>query len=140
MLVEHDGNDYEALSLAMLRLMLGNAAIRPGFPDKSSGMEWLEIVSAKGQLRIPVDQNAAALIPYRGAERSFPYVSAVDVLRGTVPPAVLAGRVVIVGTTAPGLMDLRATPVGASYPGVEIHANLLAGMLDGCLLYTSRCV
>ena len=133
LLVEHDGNYYEALSLAMLRLMLGNAAIRPGFPDKSSGMEWLDIVSAKGQLRIPVDQNAAALIPYRGAERSFPYVSAVDVLRGTVPPAVLAGRVVIVGTTAPGLMDLRATPVGASYPGVEIHANLLAGMLDGAL-------
>lgn len=133
LLVEHEGNYYEALSLAMLRLMLGNAVIRPGFPDERSGMEWLDIVSDKGKLRIPVDQNAAALIPYRGGERSFPYVSAVDVLRGAVPPQTLAGRVVLVGTSAPGLMDLRATPVGATYPGVEIHANLLAGMLDGVL-------
>jgi adenylate cyclase len=39
----------------------------------------------------------------------------------------------VVGTTAPGLMDLRATPVGAAYPGVEIHANLIAGMLDGAI-------
>jgi adenylate cyclase len=36
-----------------------------------------------------------------------------------------------VGTTAPGLFDLRATPVHAAFPGVEIHANLVAGMLDG---------
>jgi adenylate cyclase len=36
-----------------------------------------------------------------------------------------------VGTTAPGLFDLRATPVASVYPGVEIHANLIAGMLDG---------
>src|SRR5690606_16612858 len=32
--------------------------------------------------------------------------------------------------TAPGLFDLRSTPVAAVYPGVEIHANLIAGMLD----------
>ena len=36
-----------------------------------------------------------------------------------------------VGATAPGLLDLRSTPVDAVYPGVEIHANLIAGMLDG---------
>lgn len=30
-------------------------------------------------------------------------------------------------------MDLRATPVGQSYAGVEIHANLVAGIMDGAL-------
>ena len=35
------------------------------------------------------------------------------------------------GFTTPGLMDLRATPVGEAYPGVEVHANLVSGMLDG---------
>jgi adenylate cyclase len=38
--------------------------------------------------------------------------------------------VALVGTTAPGLLDLRATPVNSVYPGVEIHANLVAGMID----------
>ena len=37
---------------------------------------------------------------------------------------------VLVGTTAAGLLDLRATPVQGAYPGVEIHANLIAGILD----------
>jgi adenylate cyclase len=58
-------------------------------------------------------------------------VSAVDVLQGQVAPHALQGRIVLVGTTAPGLLDLRNTPVGQAYPGVEVHANLIAGMLDG---------
>jgi len=37
---------------------------------------------------------------------------------------------VLIGTTAPGLSDLRSTSVGGLYPGVEVHANLLAGLLD----------
>jgi adenylate cyclase len=36
-----------------------------------------------------------------------------------------------VGTTAPGLLDLRVTPVGEAYAGVETHANLISGFLDG---------
>lgn len=131
LLVEHEGNYYESLSLAILRLKLGNAAIRPGFPSEQSAMEWIDVNTADTSLRIPVDEQVAALIPYRGPERSFPYLSAVDVLRGKVDHKMLQGRIAIVGTSAPGLMDLRATPVGATYPGVEIHANLVAGMLDG---------
>jgi adenylate cyclase len=50
-----------------------------------------------------------------------------------VPVERLKGRVVLVGASAPGLVDLRATPVGTAYPGVEIHANLIAGMLDGAI-------
>ena len=52
-------------------------------------------------------------------------------LRGSLPEGALAGRIVLLGFTAPGLMDLRATPVSAVYPGVEVHANLISGMLDG---------
>ncbi|HZX31937.1 MAG TPA: adenylate/guanylate cyclase domain-containing protein [Rhodocyclaceae bacterium] len=131
LVVEHGGAYYEALSLAMVRTILGNAELRPGFPENDSGMEWLEVATPRGSLKIPVDEYGAALIPYRGPERSFPYVSAVDVLKGRVPAEKLLGRIVLVGTTAPGLMDLRSTPVGATYPGVEIHANLIAGILDG---------
>ncbi|MCF8198574.1 MAG: adenylate/guanylate cyclase domain-containing protein, partial [Sulfuritalea sp.] len=138
LLVEHQGQYYEALSLAMVRNLLGNPPIIPGYPEGSSGgyagMEWLDLMGAGGGvMRIPVDENAATLIPYRGYERSFRYISITDVLNERIPKEELVGRVVVVGTTAPGLMDLRATPVGAAYPGVEIHANLIAGMLDGVI-------
>lgn len=131
MIVEHDGAYFESLSLAVVRTLLGHAKLQPGYPDKEGGMEWLEVLAADRAIKIPVDDSVAALIPYRGHERSFPYISAVDVLKGRVDPALLAGRIVLVGTTAPGLMDLRSTPVGATYPGVEVHANLIAGILDG---------
>lgn len=131
LLVEYGGAYYEALSLAMVRTLLGGADLWPGYPEADAGLEWLELKTARGALRVPVDEVAAALVPFRGGEGSFPYVSAVDVLKGRLDPARLRGRIVLVGTTAPGLLDLRATPVGAAYPGVEMHANLIAGMLDG---------
>jgi len=138
LLVEHEGKYYESLSLAMVRNLLGNPTIVPGYPENAPGsyaaMEWLELKGAGGAaMRIPVDENAATLIPYRGYQSSFRYISITDVLNDRVPKEQLATRVAIVGTTAPGLMDLRATPVGAAYPGVEIHANLIAGMLDGAV-------
>jgi adenylate cyclase len=122
----------------MVRNLLGNPAITPGYPGNSpasyAAMEWLDLkATGGGVMRIPVDENAATLIPYRGYQGSFPYFSITDVLNDRIPQEKLAGRVVVVGTTAPGLMDLRATPVGAAYPGVEIHANLIAGMLDGSI-------
>jgi adenylate cyclase len=138
LLVEYKGQYYESLALAMVRNLLGNPPITPGYPGNSpasyAAMEWLDLKTVGGGvMSIPVDENAATLIPYRGYQGSFPYISITDVLNDRIPKEKLAGRVIVVGTTAPGLMDLRATPVGAAYPGVEIHANLIAGMLDGAI-------
>ncbi|HJS36991.1 MAG TPA: adenylate/guanylate cyclase domain-containing protein [Burkholderiales bacterium] len=132
LIAELDGAYYEALSLAMVRTILGFPKVEPGYaPDRFlqrgySGLEWLQV----GELAIPVDETASALIPYRGHQRSFAYVSLADVLAERMPADRLKGRIALVGTTAPGLKDLRSTPVDSVYPGVEVHANLIAGMLD----------
>jgi len=140
LLVEVGGAYYESLSLAMVRQLLGSPPVRPGYPDGAPApgqgyttLEWLDLETPRGLLRIPVDENVAALVPFRGGQGSYPYVSAADVIKGRVSAEMLKDRIVLVGTTAPGLLDLRATPVGATYPGVEIHANLITGMLDGAL-------
>jgi adenylate cyclase len=139
MIAELDGAYYESLSLAMLRTLIALKdggkfpKVRPGFAPNSmmnkgySGLEWLQV----GPVRIPVDDTASALIPFRGGKYSFPYVSLADVLFDRIKPDALSGRIALVGTTAPGLLDLRSTPVDSVYPGVEIHANLIAGMMDG---------
>lgn len=137
MLAELDGSRYEAFSLAIVRTLLARQAgdgkpppVRPGFPaDGRGGLEWLDV----GPLRIPVDASGSALVPFHGPRGSFDYVALADVLTGKVPPERLRGRIALVGATAPGLLDLRATPVGSVFPGVEIHANLVAGILNGTL-------
>ena len=80
--------------------------------------------------RIPVDANGAVFVPYRGRQGSFTYIPAHRVLHGQVDPALLRDKIVLVGTTAPGLLDLRSTPVQNTYPGVEVHANIISGILD----------
>jgi adenylate cyclase len=135
MLVEHDGAYYEPLSLAMVRTLFDVKTVQAIFPDEAytsrqyAGLEWLQV----GSMRIPLDETASALVPYRGRQGSFNYFSLVDVLNERINPAELKGKIALVGTTAPGLLDLRATPVGPTYPGVEIHANLIAGILDGAI-------
>src|SRR5467141_2351028 len=84
-------------------------------------------------LMMPVDDEVAALVPYRGPRGSFPYFSLADVWFDKVPLERLKGRIALIGTSAPSLVDLRSAPVDSVYPGVEIHANLVAGMLDGKL-------
>ena len=76
MLVEFHGEYYEALSLAVLRVLLGADELRPGPLENDQGVEWLDLIAAQGSVRIPVDEHVAALIPYRGYERSFVYISA----------------------------------------------------------------
>ena len=132
MIAELDGAYYEALSLAVVRTILGFPKVEPGYaPDRFlqrgySGLEWLKV----GPLTIPVDEQASALIPYRGRKFSFAYLSLADVLAERVPLERLKGKITLIGTTAPGLLDLRSTPVDNVFPGVEVHANLIAGMLD----------
>ncbi|MDZ7910106.1 MAG: adenylate/guanylate cyclase domain-containing protein [Gemmobacter sp.] len=140
LLAHHQGAFYESLALAVFRRWVGGAVIEPGFPSGRvvggdyGALESLVLRQGQGTLRIPVDDQLAALVPYRGPGGpeggSFRYVSAADVLANRVDPALLRGRIALVGTTTPGLLDLRATPVGEAYPGVETHANLITGLID----------
>ncbi len=134
MVVEYGGAYYESLSLAVVRAALGMPKLVPGYAvskDKNyAGLEWLTLESPQGNLRIPVDAEVGALVGYRGARGTFHYVSASDVLHERTPPAELKNKIVLVGTTAPGLMDMRSTPVGEVYPGVEVHANMISGILN----------
>ena len=134
MLAEYGGAYYESLSLAVVRTLHGQSKLLPGFAEgKSSGyggLEWLELDAAGGRLKIPLDADVATFVPYRGKQGSFRYISVADVLHDRVEVSQLKGKIVLVGTTAPGLLDMRTTPVAEVYPGVEIHANIIAGILD----------
>ncbi len=134
MYYEFEGQYYESLSLAMAREVFGEATVEPVFAEglakseefEYSSVEWLRV----GPNLIPVDEKIQVLVPYRGRQGSYPYISATDVLHGRVDVSMLKNTIVLVGTSAPGLFDLRSTPVQSKYPGVEIHANLIAGILD----------
>ena len=127
MLMEYQGKCYESLSMAVLR-RIQNA---PQVTVEHGSDPWSKFNLQVGEKQIPVAADASAWIPYRGHMGSFPYISAVDVLKDRVDLRKLEGTVALLGTSAAGLLDLRATPVGSPYAGVEVHANMIAGMLEG---------
>jgi len=129
----HDGQLYSSLALATTQAFLGNPEIEFGIETDGgkSGQDYyaLETISV-GDHRIPVDNNGAVYVPYRGLKGSFPYLPIHQVLTREIDPALLQDKIVLIGASAPGLLDLRSTPVQAIYPGVEVHANLISGILD----------
>ena len=143
----YGGAVYESFALSLWRQWHHVSALRPvirrgeaGGPPRLTG---LQMTTEDGEpLRaLRVDPRGAVTLPYRAAVHPgaspgtgrFRYIPAADVLARRVGAAELAGRVVLLGSSAPGLADLRATPVHRALPGIEVHAQLMAGLEDNDL-------
>lgn len=86
-----------------------------------------------GQFEVPLDESGQIPV-YFSRERSARYVSAHEVISGTLDPAKIRDKIVFVGTSAQGLKDLRASPLDLSIPGVELHMNVVEQILTGKFL------
>jgi adenylate cyclase len=127
-LQEYNGQLFPSLALETTRVALGSPEVQFGIRDHGGALAVQDFYL--GDVHVPLDLNANVLIPYRGEGYSFPYISVIDLINKKTPKDQMVGRVVLLGTSASGLLDLRATPVGNVYPGVEVHANIISGILN----------
>ncbi|MCU0920416.1 MAG: adenylate/guanylate cyclase domain-containing protein [Burkholderiaceae bacterium] len=144
-LICHEGRAYPSLALAAL----WRAAQPDGALTSSPDWTWRAGVglfepayvitspSLPG-VRVPVDAAGNLRVPFRVARGALTSVSAHQVLAGQAPQEILAGTVALVGATAFGIGDLAATPLASVAAGVEVHAELLLGLLDQRVPYTPR--
>lgn len=80
---------------------------------------------------VPVDGRSNLLLRYRGEKRTFPYLSAGEVLEGRVSADRVRGKIVLVGTTALGTREVVATPLDTLFAGVEVQATVADNLLQG---------
>jgi len=121
------GQVYPSLPVATLMRAHGDrGAVLSLSPDGYGGQDIaLSLdLGGLGRRTVPLDLHGRLLVDYRGPARTFPFVSASDVMAGRADPELLRGRVVFVGTSARGLEDVRATPLDQGFPGVEVHATV----------------
>ena len=128
LVLRYEDGIYSALSLELARLYLGQPYIKVQSVKSGNQLRLESIIL--GKHIIYTDESGMALIPYKGKGKSYPYISATDVLQNPNAIPVLKNAIVLVGTSALGLTDLRTTPLQTGYPGVEIHANLLDGIIQ----------
>ncbi|MBQ0961987.1 adenylate/guanylate cyclase domain-containing protein, partial [Ideonella sp. 4Y11] len=134
-----DDGLHESLALALWRVAVGSPTLRVDWRDGPRQLELarLRYQGASGERVLLPDLRGALRVPFQGQggpqQGRFRYLSAARLLAGDLPAGSLAGQLVLLGSSAPGLGDLRPTPIHPALPGVEIHAHLLAGLLDGQL-------
>jgi adenylate cyclase len=116
-----------SLSFEILRVATGTPTI-----IMKSDKAGLKSIGVRG-LEIPTDRNGQLWVHFARQDPSI-YVSAADVIDGSVAREKIAGKLVLIGTSAVGLNDIKTTPVSPAIPGVEIHAQVLEAALTKQLL------
>ncbi len=127
MVLVADGVRYPSLSLEMLRVSKGAKSIQIKSNDLTGISELLmRPRGTRDYFSVPTDEAGRKKVyytPHAAFQKN--YVSAVDILNGTIDPARVADKMILIGTSAQGLRDVRATPLDRVLPGVEVHANIL---------------
>ncbi|MEE4243688.1 MAG: CHASE2 domain-containing protein, partial [Desulfopila sp.] len=126
LLISYEGALYPGLALATLMHALQTDTI--SVQREKFGLS----VNVAGH-RLPVAKDGTILLPFSGPAGTYPYISAVDILTGSVPPGLLHDKIVFVGSSAAGLYDFHHTVFDPNYPGVEILAVAAGGILEGTI-------
>ena len=121
------GVTMPSLSFEMLRVASGADTIL--VKSDSAGIKSIRV----GGFEIPTDSEGRLWVHFAKHDPSI-YVSAADVLDGTVQPQAIARHLVLIGTSAVGLLDTKTTPLDAVIPGVEVHAQVLESALTKTVL------
>ncbi len=115
--------------IAQLPTLLARTATSAASATGSAG--------SAGAQNPPREPDGRFLIAYAGKD-AFRRVSFASLAKGEVPPALVRGKLVLVGATAPGLGDKHPVPMaaGSLLPGVEIQANILNTLLGAAAITT----
>lgn len=108
-------------------------------PGRWSGLDSFAVAAAAGAgATVPPSTFADgdAKIRFAGPAGTVRTVPVADLLAGRVDPALLRGRVVVVGTDLTTPSDRLATtaPGNDTLPGAEIHAQAVQNALDGSFM------
>ncbi len=122
-LAEFGGRFYPSLALATVMMTTGAKHIALRVANVNAAT--LEVDDRS----VPLDGKGNLLLRYRGKKRTFPYVSAADVMSGALPRDVMKGKIVLVGTTALGTREVVATPLDTLFAGVEVQATVADNLL-----------
>ena len=131
--------EHQAYPTLALAALAEGAGVRSAFILKTGG-SWLEPVAALTHpdlagFSIPLNRQGDILLPWWTARSAIISISAKEVMEGTLPAGYLQGAWALIGGTAFGMADSITTPQASAVSGVEVHAQLLTGLLDKRIPY-----
>jgi adenylate cyclase len=117
------------LPMEMLRLATGSSAIDV-YAD-ASGVQAVGVAD----VQVPTQPGGDIWLHFASIRSTLNrYVSARDILQGTVDPERFRNKLVLVGLTGTGVTDMRTTALGELVPGIEIQAQVIETIFEGRFL------
>ncbi|MDO6827017.1 CHASE2 domain-containing protein [Poseidonibacter sp. 1_MG-2023] len=129
LIISYDDEIYPSLALETLRIALGIKRITINYDE--NGVSNLQL----NDYIIPTDRHGRLIINFRGKEKTFEYISAIDIYNNDFKKEDIKDKIALIGTSAAALLDLRATPFESIFPGVEVHANAIDNIIAKDFLY-----
>jgi CHASE2 domain-containing sensor protein len=124
LLMQLDGRVYPGLALA---------AVAAATNARDVALEVLNVNAASlivDNVAVPLDGKSNLLLRYRGTKKTFPFISAADIMTGAAGTDVLHDKIVFVGTTALGTREVVVTPLDTLFTGVEVQATVADNLLQ----------
>lgn len=134
LVISYDETIYPSLSFELIRILLDEKKVYINYDNH--GVENISI----GNITIPTDRHGRLLVNFRGKEKTFKYISAIDIYNNNFKKEELNEKIVLLGTSAAGLLDLRAIPFESIFPGVEVHANVIDNIIEGDFIHKASWV
>ena len=127
LLMAHDGQVYPSLALAaaMSFMLVEELDVRFAAIGDVLAVSAVQLSDKP----LYTDGLGRVLVPYHGKSAPVRYLPAWRILSETPEQLGLEGAIVLVGGSAIGLFDLVNTPLATAFPGVEVHANVIHGLL-----------
>lgn len=129
LMLKYNNNTYASLVFEMITAVTQTQEVN--IIENQYAIEGVQL----SNMFIPTDKNGFMRINFRGAKKSFTYLSFVDILRGNFNPNDIKEKFILIGSSITTLADLRPTVYDLAMPGVEIHANMIDNILKGDFLY-----
>ena len=129
LIISYEESIYPSLAFEIIRTALDIKKVYINYDE--NGVQNLQL----GDYFIPTDRYGRILVNFRGKEKTFKYISALDIYNNDFKKEDIQNKIALVGTSAAALMDLRATPFESIFPGVEVHANVIDNILSKDFLH-----
>lgn len=130
LLISYENQLFPSLAFEMLRIASQSDVVHININD--IGVESLELDTTT----IYTDAKAQVRLNYRGAQKSYRYLSFYNILTNDFNRSDVEGKFVLIGTSDIGLNDLINTIYDTAMPGVEAHATLIDNILNNDYFYT----
>jgi len=99
------------------------------FETTARGLSQIKIGRSDSNTLVPTERNGSIIL-YDSGHQPERFVSARQVLDGSVDPARIADHLVLIGSSSEGLKDLKPTPLSSTMSGVEVIAQILEQMIN----------